>query len=195
MALTESNMLPLGSIAPSFELENVLTKRKETLKSLQGKEGTLIIFMCNHCPYVIHLLEAVIEKAKKWSKQGINSVGISSNSISTHPQDGPIEMAKLARNKNFGFPYLFDPTQEIAHAYEAACTPDFYLFDNNLKLHYRGRFDASRPGNDQPVDGVDLQKAVDALLTMQHPLEDQWPSMGCNIKWIPGNEPQELNNN
>ena len=99
-------------------------------------------------------------------------------------------MAKLARNKNFGFPYLFDPTQDIAHAYEAACTPDFYLFDNNLKLHYRGRFDASRPGNDQPVDGVDLQKAVDALLTMQHPLEDQWPSMGCNIKWIPGNEPK-----
>ena len=185
MALTESNMLPLGSIAPSFELENVLTQRKETLKALQGKEGTLIIFMCNHCPYVIHLLEAVIEKAKQWSKQGINSIGISSNSISTHPQDGPIEMTKLAQNKNFGFPYLFDPTQDIAHAYEAACTPDFYLFDNSLKLHYRGRFDASRPGNDHPVDGADLQKAVEALLTMQPPLEDQWPSMGCNIKWIP----------
>ena len=193
MALTESNMLPLGTQAPDFTLIDVVSKEEKRLPQLKGEKGTLIVFSCNHCPYVIHLLDAFLEKVKQWTPLGINTVVISSNSIETHPQDGPDEMAVLAQEKGFDFPYLFDETQEIAHAYDAACTPDFYLFDKVLKLHYRGRFDDSRPGNDNPLNGKDLQAAVDALLQNKTPLTEQSPSMGCNIKWHPGNEPASWN--
>ena len=193
MALTESNMLPLGTQAPDFVLLDVVSKEEKSLLLLKGKNGTLIVFSCNHCPYVIHLLDAFLIKVKQWNPLGINTIVISSNSIESHPQDGPAEMAVLAREKSFDFPYLFDETQEVAHAYDAACTPDFYLFDSALKLNYRGRFDASRPGNDNPLNGEDLQAAVDALLHKKTPLTEQWPGMGCNIKWHPGNEPTNWN--
>ena len=145
MALTESYMLPLGRIAPDFSLLNVVTGKRGTLESLKGSKGTLIIFICNHCPYVVHLIDSLVLSAELLESKGINTIAISSNSIHSHPQDGPQEMAKLSFNKKFLFPYLYDKTQEIAHAYRAACTPDFYLFDVGLKLVYRGRYDASRP--------------------------------------------------
>lgn len=190
MALTESNMLPLGTVAPDFDLLNVITGERESLNQLKGEKGTLMVFMCNHCPYVVHLLDSIISNSKKWKQQGIATIGISSNSILTHPQDGPEEMASLANEKSFGFPYLFDASQSVARAYDAACTPDFYLFDAALKLHYRGRYDGSRPGNDVAIDGADLQEAIDTMMVTKTPLAKQWPSMGCNIKWEASNAPE-----
>ena len=192
MALTESNMLPLGTVAPDFELLNVVKGDNESLNQLKGEKGTLIVFMCNHCPYVVYLLDSIISNSKKWKQQGITTIGISSNSIHTHPQDGPENMASLAVEKEFGFPYLFDATQAVAKAYDAACTPDFYLFDATLELHYRGRYDGSRPGNDTAIDGTDLQEAIDTMITKKTPLAKQWPSMGCNIKWEPGKAPESF---
>ena len=191
MALTESYMLPLKTQAPPFSLSNVTSNRKESLNELKGKKGTLIVFMCNHCPYVIHLMDALISSAKELSIEGINTIAISSNSLLSHPQDGPTHMKKLAEEKNFPFPYLFDETQEVAHAYKAACTPDFYLFDADLNLYYRGRYDDSRPGNEQPITGKDLHDATQAMLNQQDSPAMQYPSMGCNIKWLEGNSPEE----
>lgn len=190
MALTESQMLPLGTQSPDFDLLDVVSNTQKTLSSLQGKQGTLVVFMCNHCPYVVYLLDAIIQKAALWKEKGIATIGISSNSILTHPQDGPEAMRALALEKSFGFPYLYDPNQETAHAFDAACTPDFFLFDSNLKLHYRGRFDAATPGNNTSISGEDLEAAIDQLLKNKTPLAKQMPSMGCNIKWNPGNEPK-----
>lgn len=191
MALTESYMLPLGTLAPAFELPNTVLGISQCLDDIKGKKGTLVVFMCNHCPYVIHLLDEFIKSAQAFSEQQINTVAISSNSIHSHPQDAPEEMKSLALNKNFPFPYLYDATQEVAHKYQAACTPDFYLFDDALKLCYRGRYDNSRPGNDFPITGQDLHKAVDLLLNKEAPIEKQYPSMGCNIKWHEGNRPED----
>jgi len=191
MALTESYMLPLGTHAPNFILPDVVSNKDKSLQELKGEKGTLIIFMCNHCPYVVHLMEAIVKTAEKISNQGIATLAISSNSITSHPQDGPKKMRQLALEKKFSFPYLFDASQEVAHQYQAACTPDFYLFDNNLGLVYRGRYDASRPGNDIPITGEDLHQACDKMLN-NHPMEDmQYPSLGCNIKWHQGNSPEE----
>ena len=184
MALTESYMLPLKTEAPSFSLTNVVSSQKESLEQLQGSSGTLIIFMCNHCPYVVHLMDAIVNTANDFSKVGVNTIAISSNSIISHPQDGPENMKKLALEKEFSFPYLFDDTQEIAHAYKAACTPDFYLFDSELSLYYRGRYDDSRPGNEQPITGNDLHQACTSMLKGQALEALQYPSMGCNIKWF-----------
>ena len=191
MALTESYMLPLGTQASPFSLLNTLTGAHQTLENLKGPQGTLIIFMCNHCPYVIHLLDDLILSAKQLYEKKINTLAISSNSIQTHPQDGPKEMKTLALIKNFPFPYLYDESQETAHRYQAACTPDLYLFDATLKLYYRGRYDASRPGNKIPVSGSDLHFAVDRMLSQKPFTNLQYPSMGCNIKWHPGNSPEE----
>jgi len=191
MALTESYMLPLGTSAPPFKLPNVVSGIEQNLDELSGSKGTLIVFMCNHCPYVVHLLEGIIKTTKEFSKKGIATIAISSNSIKTHPQDGPKEMKKLALNKNFPFPYLYDESQEIAHSYQAACTPDFYLFDNSLQLFYRGRYDGSRPGNDIPVSGKELHHASETMLSKKQAIEPQYPSMGCNIKWHSGNSPEE----
>ena len=191
MALTESYMLPLKTEAPSFSLTNVVSGQKESLKQLKGSSGTLVIFMCNHCPYVVHLMDAIVNTANKFSEIGVNTIAISSNSIISHPQDGPENMKKLALEKEFSFPYLFDDTQEVAHAYKAACTPDFYLFDSELSLNYRGRYDDSRPGNDQPITGKDLHQACTSMLTGEPAESLQYPSMGCNIKWFEGNSPEK----
>ena len=191
MALTESYMLPLKTEAPSFSLTNVVSGQKESLKQLKGSSGTLIIFMCNHCPYVVHLMDAIVNTANKFSEIGVNTIAISSNSIISHPQDGPENMKNLALEKEFSFPYLFDDTQEVAHAYKAACTPDFYLFDSELSLYYRGRYDDSRPGNDQPITGKDLHQACTSMLTGEPTESLQYPSMGCNIKWFEGNSPEK----
>ena len=191
MALTESYMLTLGTQAPKFKLLDVIENKDKSLQELKGENGTLIIFMCNHCPYVVHLMDAIVETASIFSKQGVKTIAISSNSIHSHPQDGPIEMNKLAKEKNFSFPYLYDESQEIAHQYQAACTPDFYLFDEHLKLTYRGRYDASRPGNDIPISGNDLHQAFKKMLNKQNIEGQQYPSLGCNIKWHPGNSPEE----
>lgn len=191
MALTESYMLPLQTKAPEFSLTNVVSGQKETLNQLKGNSGTLIVFMCNHCPYVVHLMDALVETAKEFSEKGVNTVAISSNSIVSHPQDGPVEMKSLALTKKFTFPYLIDKTQKVAHAYKAACTPDFYLFDADLSLYYRGRYDDSRPGNDNPITGKDLHTAFKFMLKGEQMNQMQYPSMGCNIKWDVGNSPEE----
>lgn len=193
MALTASNMLALHTPAPPFALRDTVSGKDETFESLRGKQGTLVVFLCNHCPYVIHLLDSLIEKAAYWKTKGIATIGISSNSIATHPQDGPSYMKTLAEEKEFGFPYLYDPSQAVAHAYLAACTPDFYLFDAAKKLYYRGCFDRSRPGNDIPVSGKEMDAAIERMLNNQTPHPEQYPSMGCNIKWIAGNEPEWWN--
>jgi peroxiredoxin len=183
MALRPSQMLALDTQAPDFNLPNVKSGAKQSLGQLQGTHGTLVVFMCNHCPYVVYLLDALVAWIHEHQKKGINTVTISSNSILTHPQDGPDAMKRLALEKGFEFPYLYDATQEVALAYQAACTPDFYLFDAQLKLFYRGRFDAARPGNEIPITGEDLSMAALALLSGQNTPAKQYPSMGCNIKW------------
>ena len=193
MALTESYMLPLDTKAPAFSLQNVSSGSLETLDQLKGKSGTLIVFMCNHCPYVVHLIDAFIKSANEFSKNGINCIAISSNSIISHPQDGPEEMKKLALRKKFPFPYLYDESQEVAHAYKAACTPDFYLFDSDLKLYYRGRYDDSRPGNKVPVNGNDLHLAAESMLQKVSQSGIQLPSLGCSIKWHPSNNNEKGN--
>ncbi len=189
MALVESNMLPLGTKAPSFSLPNVINNRTSTLADLKGEKGTLIVFTCNHCPYVIHLLDAFVALAEKNKEKGISTIAISSNDVVNYPADHPDLMKALAREKNFSFPYLYDENQAVAQAYAAACTPDFYLLNDANELVYRGRFDASRPGNNTPISGSDLQNAINALLKKEPIPEKQYPSMGCNIKWKAGNEP------
>ena len=189
MALVESNMLPLGTIAPDFSLPNVVDNSLESLSSLKGEKGTLVVFTCNHCPYAIHLLDAFVAFARKNKEMGVETIAISSNDIEKYPLDHPDLMRELALDKQFTFPYLYDETQKVAKAYDAACTPDFYLLNSHNELVYRGRFDASRPGNELPITGEDLQNAIDAMLKKDPIPEKQYPSMGCNIKWKAGNEP------
>ena len=191
MALVESYMTPLGTQLPNFSLLNVVNNHMEGLKKLKGGKGTLIIFMCNHCPYVIHLLDGIIKTSIDFSKKGITTISISSNSIETHPQDGPEEMKKIALLKKFPFPYLYDKSQEVAKNFQAACTPDFYLFNNHQKLVYRGRYDESRPGNRIPVNGKDLHRASELMLQKVSQSDVQYPSIGCSIKWHPGNNSQK----
>ena len=185
MSLTKSFMLPLGTDAPPFRLPNVVNNEIQELNQLKGVKGTLIIFMCNHCPYVIHLLDGILKTAEKLLDKKIKTIAISSNSVVTHPQDGPNEMKKLAISKKFNFPYLYDQTQEVAKSYKAECTPDFYLFDEKLILSYRGRYDQSRPGNHIKVTGNDLHNAVELMISDSEQEKIQYPSMGCNIKWHP----------
>lgn len=189
MALVESNMLPLGTIAPDFSLPNVVDKSLGSLSRLKGEKGTLVVFTCNHCPYVIHLLNAFVAFAKNNKERGIETIAISSNDIENYPLDHPDLMRDLAQEKQFTFAYLYDEAQTVAKAYNAACTPDFYLLNTQNELVYRGRFDASRPGNDTPITGEDLQNAINAMLKKDPIPENQYPSMGCNIKWKTGNEP------
>ena len=183
MARTESYMLPLNTEAPDFSLTNGVDQIKVTLGEVKGTLGTLVIFMCNHCPYVLHLLEKMVEVSHDIKKLGINTVAISSNDVENYPDDRPELMQKIALEKSFDFPYLYDPTQEVALAYEAACTPDFYLFGQDLKLVYRGRFDDARPKNDNPITGKDLINACRKLLNGAAQETNQIPSLGCNIKW------------
>ncbi|RXJ45820.1 thioredoxin family protein [Gelidibacter gilvus] len=187
MAQTPSNMLPLGTKAPFFKLMDTVSDEKLTLDDCKGLNGTVIMFICNHCPFVIHVNSKLVQLAKEYKSKGIDFVAISSNDIENYPQDGPKFMKKTAIDEGYIFPYLYDQTQEVAKAYNAACTPDFYVFDAHLELVYRGQLDGSRPGNDIPVTGEDIGNALNALLNNQPISQDQKPSIGCNIKWRPEN--------
>lgn len=188
MVKTASTMLPLGTEAPEFSLPNVdgsIVSRNQ----FAGKP-LVVVFMCNHCPFVVHIRSALAAFAKEYQVKGFAMVGISSNFTGTHPQDGPDLMKKEATDAGYTFPYLYDESQAVARAYKAACTPDIYLFDADHSLVYRGQFDSSRPGNGLPVTGADLRSACDAVLAGKPVDTVQRPSIGCNIKWIPGKEPE-----
>lgn len=183
MARTPSNMLPLGTVAPHFSLLDVTTNTVKTLKDLQGKNGTLICFICNHCPFVHYVNNELVAIANTYKVKGITTIAISSNDIVNYPQDAPDKMISNAKTYNYTFPYLYDSTQQIAKAYDAACTPDFYVFNTKLELVYRGQLDDSRPENDIPVTGKDLRHALDCVITNTKNTKPQKPSIGCNIKW------------
>ncbi len=183
MSLTPSNMLPVGTIAPEFSLPDTISGEIITLNELKSDNATVIMFICNHCKYVKHLNAEIVKIASEFQPLGVKFVGISSNNIENYPEDTPDIMKVRASELGYTFPYLYDETQETAKAYEAACTPDFYIFDKDLKLVYRGRLDASSPGNGIPVTGNDLRGALRAVIAGQFVSEIQFPSMGCNIKW------------
>jgi peroxiredoxin len=188
VTLTPSTMLALATPAPDFSLKDTSGKNI-SLADFSDKDALLVVFMCNHCPYVKHIADAFSAFAREYQARGLAIVGISSNDADNYPDDGPEKMAEEAERRGYNFPYLYDENQEVAKAYRAACTPDFFLFDKSRKLVYRGQFDSSRPGNNEPVSGADMRAAVDAVLSGQSPAADQTPSMGCNIKWKAGNEP------
>ena len=176
-------MLGLGTKAPDFTLPNTLSGENLSLTEAKGEAGTVIIFSCNHCPFVIHVNDELIAVANDYESKGVNFVLISSNDVENYPQDSPEKMKVLGEELGYPFPYLYDETQEVAKAYDAACTPDIYLFDKSLNLYYRGRLDGSRPGNSIPLTGSDLRNAIDNLLDQKDPPLIQNPSAGCNIKW------------
>ena len=182
MARTPSNMVTLGTKAPKFELINTVDDILYSSEDLFCKNGTVVMFICNHCPFVIHVIDEIVSISKNY-KENISFVAISSNDIINYPDDSPELMKKLAVNKNFSFPYLFDETQEIAKSFDAACTPDFFLYNDENKLVYRGQMDDSRPGNGIPVTGNNLKAALDNLIKNKEISTDQKPSIGCNIKW------------
>lgn len=183
MARTESNEFAVGTKAPHFNLLNTIDDALLSLQEAKGEKGTVIMFICNHCPFVIHVNEALVLMANEYLQKGIGFIAISSNDIDNYPQDAPHLMKQLAKDENYPFPYLYDETQEVAKAYDAACTPDFYVFDANLEAVYHGQLDNSRPGNGKPVTGADIRLALDNLLENKPVLENQKPSMGCGIKW------------
>ena len=188
MVQTPSTMLNLGTSAPDFTLPEPLTGNEVSLSDQQGKP-LLVVFSCNHCPYVLHIIDSFVSLANSARRQGFAVVMISSNDVTGYPQDGPLKMAEFARDHGFEFPYLYDESQQIATAYQASCTPDFFLFDAAHRLVYRGQYDGSRPGNQEPVDGADLQAAVDVALTGDVVAKAQIPSVGCNIKWRADSQP------
>jgi len=182
MALTESNMLSLGTKAPNFHLKDVVSGQYYSLDDLGSDRATVIMFLCNHCPYVIHVNPEIVRIANTYKSEGVAFIAISSNDAESYPEDAPDKMSIVAKVLKYPFPYLYDKTQEVGRAYEAACTPDFYVFDGKRQLTYRGRLDESRPGNDIPLTGQDLREAIDATLGGRS-IEKQYPSAGCNIKW------------
>jgi peroxiredoxin len=188
MALTASTMLPLGSQAPAFRLPDT-DGNLVSLDEFREAPALLVIFLCNHCPYVKHIRHDLAKLTREYGLKGVASLGINANDVANYPDDRPDLMAREKTEVGYSFPYLFDETQEVAKAYQAACTPDFYVFDRNRKLVYRGQMDGSRPGNNVAVSGGDLRAALDAVLTGRSVPELQKPSMGCNIKWKPGNAP------
>jgi len=185
MALTESKMISLGTQAPYFALTDTVSNTTKTWNDIKGYQGTVVMFLCNHCPYVIHVNSELIRIANEYSNKGIGFVAISSNDVENYPDDAPDKMKLVAKVLAYPFPYLYDESQDVAKAYDAACTPDLYLFDGEEKLYYRGRLDDSRPGNDKPLTGKDLRLAIELLLRGEKPLEKQYPGAGCNIKWRP----------
>jgi peroxiredoxin len=189
MAMTASTMLELGTKASDFRLPDT-EGNLVTLSDFDKARALLVVFMCNHCPFVKHILGHFLELAKEYQAKRVAVVGINSNDVDSYPDDRPEMMAKVVREKGFTFPYLYDETQEVAKSYHAACTPDFFLFDGQRRLVYRGQMDDSRPGNNVPITGADLRAALDAVLEGRPVPERQRPSMGCNIKWKPGNEPE-----
>ena len=188
MVMTASTMLPLGSDLPEFSLPDTDGNQLATADLPAGKP-VLVMFICNHCPFVIHLQQALAQFGSEYQEKGLSVIAISSNDVSTHPADSPEKMAEMAKKSGWTFPYLYDETQQVAKAFRAACTPDFFLFDQSHKLAYRGQFDDSRPGNGIEVTGADLRSACDAVLAGQPVPEPQKPSIGCNIKWKQGQEP------
>jgi peroxiredoxin len=182
-------MLPLGTEAPDFRLVNV-DGREVCRDDFANAPALLVIFMCNHCPFVIHVADELARLTQEYMGRGVAVVGINSNDVSKHPADSPEQMVAEAENRGYHFPYLYDETQEVAHAYRAACTPDFFLFDRRKKLFYRGQMDDSRPDSGIAVTGRDLRLALDAVLAGEDAPEKQRPSLGCNIKWKAGNEPE-----
>lgn len=183
MARTPSTMLPLGTKAPEFSLPDTRSGKDYSLGDLKGTKGTLIMFICNHCPFVKHVNTEIVRMASDYQERGFGFIAISSNDVENYPEDHPDKMKETAAREGYSFPYLYDASQEVAKAYQAACTPDFYLFGPELKLRYRGQLDGSRPGNDVPVTGGDLRNALDCLMEGTPMPQDQKPSLGCNIKW------------
>jgi len=191
MAATASTMLPLGTAAPDSHLPDA-TGRLVSRDDFAGHPALLVMFLCNHCPYVQHVAAEVARLASDYQARDVGVVGISSNDVAQHPEDGAVQMAEMATSLGYPFPYLYDETQAVAIAYHAACTPDFFLFDAGRRLVYRGQLDEARPGNAVPVSGRDLRAALDAVLAGRPVLEPQRPSLGCSIKWKPGNEPDYI---
>jgi thiol-disulfide isomerase/thioredoxin len=183
MARTESAMMALGTSAPDFVLKDVVTLHEVSTQALSAPKGLLVMFICRHCPFVKHLEEALAQLGRDYDGKGIGIVAIGSNDAVSFPEDAPESLAAQARELGFTFPYVYDETQEVAHAYDAACTPDFFLFDDALKLVYRGQFDDSRPGNGVPITGRDLRAAMDAVIAGEPVNPEQKPSVGCSIKW------------
>ncbi|MEZ4952438.1 MAG: thioredoxin family protein [Saprospiraceae bacterium] len=183
MAFTESNMLPLGTKAPDFSLPDTVSGSLISLQDVVKEKGTVVMFLCNHCPYVIHVNEEIVRLANDYAAKGIGFVAISSNDVVNYPADAPDKMKTHAEEVGYPFPYLYDETQEVAKAYDAACTPDFYVFDKDQKLAYRGRLDDSRPNSGTPLTGRDLRAALDIVLAEGEVPDRQYPSAGCNIKW------------
>lgn len=192
MVKTASTMLPLGTPAPDFSLRNV-DGQMVSLSDFQGRPALLVIFMCNHCPFVKHIAEQLAQLGRDYHGVGVGIVAISSNDIANHPEDSPEQMIHEVEQRGYSFPYLYDEDQDVAIAYQAACTPDFYVFDGDQKLAYRGQLDSSRPDSGIPVTGQDLRAALDAILAGEPAAEHQVPSIGCNIKWKEGAEPQYFN--
>ncbi len=183
MARTPSNMLPLGTQAPNFSLLDTVSDKIISFSDIRGNKATVVMFICNHCPFVIHVNSEIVAIANSYAEKGIGFVAISSNDVVNYPQDSPDKMKIHAKNEGYPFPYLYDETQDVAKAYDAACTPDFYLFDSNDKLVYRGQLDNSRPGNGKPLNGEDLRNALNCLVEEKENNTLQKPSIGCNIKW------------
>ena len=183
MTAVPSNMLPLGTAAPDFKLPDVVSGKPLSLALLQSDVATVIMFICNHCPYVKHVNKGLVKLAADYQTKGVAFVAISSNDVTAYPADAPERMKELASEQGYSFPYLYDEDQSVAKAYQAACTPDFYIFDAGMKLVYRGQLDGSRPRNNVPVTGEDVRAALDAVLAGKSVSEIQRPSLGCNIKW------------
>lgn len=183
MALTPSNMLNLGTEAPNFSLIDTITGNMVSLPNAKGVNATVVMFICNHCPYVKHVNSELVSLANDYTGMGISFIAISSNDAVAYPEDSPAKMKEHSQQVGYTFPYLYDETQEVAKAYDAACTPDFYVFNKNLKLVYRGQLDDSRPGNKVPLTGADMRAALDAIISNQPVSPAQRPSIGCNIKW------------
>ncbi len=183
MARTPSNMISLGSEAPDFNLPDVNSETNISLKEYKGKIGTVIMFICNHCPYVKHVNPTITKISKKYHGEDIRFIAISSNDVLNYPDDSPEKMKINAIENDFIFPYLYDESQDVAKAYDAACTPDFYVYNSNLRLVYRGQLDDSRPGNDTLSDGADIENAIECLVSRKENTKLQKPSIGCNIKW------------
>lgn len=183
MALTPSTMVPLGTKAPEFSLKDVISGKMLTLSQLKSDKASVVMFICNHCPFVKHVRKELVHVANDYIPKGVSFIAINSNDVQQYPEDSPENMMRTAEELKFPFPYLYDETQDVAKTYDAACTPDFFIFDQDLKCVYRGQFDDSRPGNDIPVTGKDLKNALSCLLNGDSVPQDQKPSIGCNIKW------------
>lgn len=183
MARTPSVMTPLGKKAPGFTLPDTVSGQAISLETAKGATATVIMFICNHCPFVKHVNAALVKLGNDYKDKGISFIAISSNDVAAYPEDGPVLMKQVAGQQQYPFPYLYDETQEVAKAYEAACTPDFFIYDSNLLLVYRGQLDDARPGNGQPVSGADIRKALDSMIAGQPVPAGQKPSIGCSIKW------------